>query len=91
MPTKVNMQTFWKSIWNVKIDHNTNASWINELKTNYCANVNQNYYEINLETLNKVPLKIQNNRTPGRDMIIGFCCKKLQFYRPYKVSLFQKR
>ena len=90
IPTKVNMQTFWKSIWNVKIDHNTNASWIKELKTNYCANVNQNYYEINLETLNKALSKIQNNKTPGRDMIIGFWYKKLQFYRPYKVSLFQK-
>ena len=41
MPTKDDIQAFWKSIWNIKIDYNTNAQWINELKTNYCANVNQ--------------------------------------------------
>ena len=74
----------------VKIDYNTNALWINKLKTNYCANVNQKDYEINLETLNKALSKIQNNKMPGRDMIIGFWYKKLQFYRPYMVSLFQK-
>ena len=90
MPTKDDIQAFWKSIWNVKIDYNTNAPWINELKTNYCANVNQKDYEINLETLNKALSKIQNNKMPGRDMIIGFWYKKLQFYRPYMVSLFQK-
>ena len=67
MPTKDDIQAFWKSIWNVKIDYNTNAPWINELKTNYCANVSHKDYEINLETLNKVLSKIQNNKTPGRD------------------------
>ena len=77
MPTKDDIQAFWKSIWNVKIDYNTNAPWINELKTNYCANVNQKDYEINLETLNKALSKIQNNKTPGPDMIIGFWYKKI--------------
>ena len=72
MPTKDDIQAFWKSIWNVKIDYNTNARWINELKTNYCANVNQKDYQINLETLSQGLSKIQNNKTPGQDMIIGF-------------------
>ena len=65
MPTKDDIQAFSKSIWNVKIDYNTNAPWINELKTNYCVNMNQKDYEINLETLNEVLSKIQNNKTPG--------------------------
>ena len=90
MPTKDNIQAFWKSIWNVKIDYNTNAPCINELKTNYCANVNQKDYEIDLETLNKALSKIQSNKMPGRDMIIGFWYKKLQFYRPYMVSFISK-
>ena len=29
-----------------------NTPWINKLKTNYSANVNQRDYEINIETLN---------------------------------------
>ena len=58
MPTKDNIQAFWKSIWNVKINYNTNTPSINELKTNYCANVNQKDYEISLETLNKALSKI---------------------------------
>ena len=90
MPTKDDIQAFWKSIWNEKIDYNTNAPWINELKTSYCANVEQKDYKINLETLKKALSKIQNNKSPGRDMIIGFWYKKLQFYRPYLMSLFQE-
>ena len=62
---------FGKSNWNAKIDYNTNALWIIELKTSYCANVNQKDYEINLETLIKALSKIQNNKTSGRDMISG--------------------
>ena len=65
MPTKDDIQAFWKSIWNVKIDFNTNVPWINELKTNYCANLNQKYYEINLELLQKALSEIQNNKMPG--------------------------
>ena len=38
MLNKDDIQAFWKSIWNVKIDYNTSATWIKELKTNYCAN-----------------------------------------------------
>ena len=34
MPSKYDIQAFWKSIWNVKIDYNTNTPWISELKTN---------------------------------------------------------
>ena len=90
MPIKDDIQAFWKSISNVKIDYNINAPWIIELKTNYCANANQKDYEINLETLYRVLSKIQNNKMPGRDMVISFWYKKLQFYRPYMVSLFQK-
>ena len=90
MPTKNDMQAFWKSIWNVKTDYNNNALWIDELKTNYCVNANQKDYKINIETLQKALSKIQNNKSPGPDMIIGFWYKKLQFYRPYMVSLFQK-
>ena len=54
------------------------------------ANVNQKDYEINLETLRKVPSKIQNNKSLGQDMIISFWYKNLQCYRPYMVSSFQK-
>ena len=90
MPTKDDIQAIWKSIWNVKTDYNTNAPWINKLKTSYCANVNQKGRQINLETLKKALSKIQKNKSPGRDMIIDFWYKKLQFYRPYMVSLFQK-
>ena len=68
----------------------TNAPWINKLKTNYCDNVNKKYCKINIKTLQNVLSKIQNNKLPGTDITIGFWYKKLQFYRPYMVSLFQK-
>ena len=34
MLTKDEIQAFWKSLWNIKIDYSTNVPWINELKTN---------------------------------------------------------
>ena len=71
MPTKDDTQAFWESIWNVKIDYNTNAPWINELKTNYFGNMNRKDYK------NLLFSKMRNNRSPGADMIIGFWYKKL--------------
>ena len=65
MPTKDDIQAFCKSDWNVKIDYNTDTPWINELKTNCCASMNQKDYKINLETIKKAPSKIQNNKLPG--------------------------
>lgn len=43
-----------------------------------------------VETLNKALSKIQNDKSPGPEMIIGFWYKQLHFYRPYLVSLFEK-
>ena len=43
-----------------------------------------------METLKKTLSKIQNNKSPGGDMIINFWYKKLQFHRPYMESLFKK-
>ena len=31
MLNKDDIHAFWKSIWNVKIDYNTNTTWIKEL------------------------------------------------------------
>ena len=71
MLTKDDTQAFWESIWNVKIDYNTNAPWINELKTNYFGNMNRKDYK------NLSLSKIRTNKSPGADMIIGFWYKKL--------------
>ena len=61
-----------------------------ELKSNYRFNENQREYENYIETLNKALSKIQNNKSPGLEMIIGFWYKQWHFYRPYLVSLFEK-
>lgn len=47
-----------------------------ELKSNYCFNENQREYENYIETLNKALSKIQNNKSPGPEMIIGFWYKQ---------------
>ena len=63
---------------------------MNELKTNYCTNLNEKEYEINIETLNKALSKIQKNKSPGPDMVTGFWYKQSHLYRPYLMSLFEK-
>ena len=55
-PLRDVMQAFWKCIWNVNINYNNSEACMNKLKTNYCTNVNQKEYDINIETINKIKL-----------------------------------
>ena len=57
------IQAFWKSIWNVNIDTNTNAPSINELKNKLMCQREPKDYDINLERLKKALSKIETNKS----------------------------
>ena len=56
---------------------------------NYCKNAKQNIYTIDLKTLNSIINKINPSKAPGRDLIIGFWYKQLDYYREKFVTLLQ--
>ena len=64
MPEQSEVETFWKSIWNVPTQHNTEASWLHDLKEEYCKNVNPKSYQITNGILDKVLSKLANDK-PG--------------------------
>ena len=89
LPSKDEVESFWKSIWCKNVTFNTYAPWINDLVVNCCKGAKQNVYSIDLKTLNTVINKINPSKAPGRDLIIGFWYKKLDYYRESFVTLLQ--
>ena len=76
MPEQTEVESFWKSIWNVPTQHNTEAPWLEDLKQEYCKNVKAKDYEITDEVLDKVLSKLVNDK-PGRDLFPGLWIKRL--------------
>ena len=76
MPEQTEVESFWKSIWNVPTQHDTEAPWLANLKQEYCKNVKAKDYEITDEVLDKVLSKLANDK-PGRDLIPGLWIKRL--------------
>ena len=54
LPSKDEVELFWKSIWCINVAFNKQAPWINDLVLNYCIDANQNVYSIDLKTTNTV-------------------------------------
>ena len=79
LPSKDEVELFWKSIWCINVAFNKHAPWINDLVFNYCKDAKQNVYSIDLKTLNTITNKINPSKAPGRDLIIGFWFKKLDY------------
>ena len=89
LPSKDEVESFWKRIWRKNVTFNKDAPWINDLVVNYCKDAKQNIYSIDLKTLNTVINKINPSKAPGRDLIVGFWYKKLDYYRESFVNFLQ--
>ena len=87
LPSKAEIESFSKSTWCKNVAFNKDAPWINLV--NYCKDATQNLCSIDLKTLNTVIHKISPRKAPGRDLIIGFWYKKLDYYRENFVTLLQ--
>ena len=88
IPSKEDIEKYWEDIWTKTAPFSDNAAWIITLKIEYCVNAAQNDYVINSKTLKEVILKLQNNKSPGSDGIIGYGFKNLNFYINDLVKLF---
>ena len=82
IPSKQNVETFWKGIWNNPSECNvTGVDWMKELKSNYCLNATKKPHEIDKMTIDKAINQLKPNKALGRDMITGYWYKQLNFYR----------
>ena len=77
LPSKDEVESFWKSIWCKNVIFNKDSPWIKDLVVNYCKGAKQNVYSIDLKTLNTAINKIIPIKAPGRDLVIGFWKKNL--------------
>ena len=75
IPPKEDIEKYWKDIWTKTAPFNDNATWIKTLQTEYCVNATQKDYVINSKTLKEVISKLQNNKSPGIDGVIGYWFK----------------
>ena len=78
IPSKQNIETFWKRY--VAECHVSNLNWMKELESNYCLNAEQKFYEIGKMAIEKAINKSKTNKPPSRDIITGFWYKQLNFF-----------
>lgn len=88
VPTKTDVENFWKGIWSKEGTFNTNATWLNNLH-DYCSDAEQKAYVIENKTITKIVKKLQVKKAPGPDMIGAFWYKKLASYLPFMTTLFE--
>ena len=64
-----------------KANYNNDAPWIKSLQNEYCSYVIQdNNCSITIAMLEKAITRLQDNKSPGNDLIVGYWYKDLKFY-----------
>ena len=81
VPTKENVEQFWKSIWQDNSIFNEKAEWLKFLEDTYCKIVVDAEYKIDRVTFEKLIKKIQISKAPGQDRIIGYWFKNSSGYK----------
>ena len=77
MPSKEKISNFWSQLWEISVQHNEDADWMNTLKEEYCRDAQQYHYEITDEVLERI-LKRPANDKPGRDQVAGIWLKRIK-------------
>ena len=90
IPLKEDVESYWTELWSKEVIHNDKAPWLDTLGQEYCTNVQQTQYTINEETFDKVVNKMQNGKSPGNDLIVGYWHRHLTFYRHALIHLFEQ-
>ena len=89
IPRKDGVESLWKGIWQKSKIFNNKADWLLHLEKTYCNNFTVTEYKIIRIILDKAIQKIQINKTPGNDLIIGYWYKHLTTYRDHLTEPFQ--
>ena len=63
---------FWGNIWGQSADHKKDAKWLQVLRSE--VNVKkQEKIDITMGSLKKIPGRMPNWKSPGPDLVQGFC------------------
>ena len=58
MPEQSKVEDLWSSVWSIPLQHNTEAHCLNEIREEYCKDVDPKPYVITDEILNKILSKM---------------------------------
>ena len=75
-----------------KANFNNDSQWIKLLQNEYCSNVIQdNNCSITTAMLEKAITRLQDNKSPGNDLIVGYWYKHVKFYVNKFTTLFSNK
>ncbi|XP_063899231.1 uncharacterized protein LOC135119187 [Helicoverpa armigera] len=77
-PTAEQLETFWGSIWEQRVQHNDKANWITEEENKWSAIEEMPFTEISESDINNVTARLHNWKSPGIDKIHNYWYKKLE-------------
>ena len=73
-PVPEESKQFWGNIWSQSADHNKDAKWLQDLRSE--VNVKkQEKIDITTGSLKKILGRMPNWKSPGPDLVQGFCLK----------------
>ena len=77
--------------WGKQGNFSNDAPWIRIFENEYCANIQPcKNSEITINSVNDAINKLQDNKSPGNDLIVGYWYKHLTFYRNDLAALFNR-
>ena len=90
-PAQEDVEKYWNNIWGKQGNFNNDAPWIRTLENEYCANTQLcENSEITINGVNDPISKLQDNKSPGNDLIVGYWYKHFMFYRNDLAALFNR-
>ena len=75
-PDAAESRKFWSEIWSVDVEHERDASWLRQIKTDLEGVERMTDIVVDIEDVKKGIRRMLNWKTPGPDMVRGFWFKK---------------
>ena len=82
------IENYRNDIWGTTGHFNNSPEWLNVLGKEHCDKIQPEDYNINSDTLQTAITKLQDNKSPGKDLIVGYWYKNLTFYRNNLAELY---
>ena len=70
-------QKFWGGIWDQSVDHNRDAKWLKDLRSEFNV-TKQEKIDITKESLKKILGRMPNWKSPGPELVQGFWLKNFR-------------
>ena len=65
------IKDYWNNIWGTTGHFNNSLGWLNVLEKEYCDKIQPEDYNINTDKLQTAIKRLQDNKSPGNDLIVG--------------------